>query len=96
MADVKRRRERLIDSERIREQRDPPPRQGIQGRHRDLPPDADGVEAGCNYNAEQVAFLQAVDAFKRQEGKRFPTLCDLLGILKGLGYRKVTGAGQAS
>jgi hypothetical protein len=40
-------------------------------------------------NDEALEFVRAVDDFKRKHGKPFPTWTEVLGILKGLGYRKV-------
>lgn len=42
------------------------------------------------YGADEMEWLNAVQAFKTQTGRQFLTLCDLLGILKGLGYSKGT------
>ena len=44
---------------------------------------------GSEYTAEEVAWLVAVDRWRR-EHTPFPTLTDLLALLKSLGYRKVT------
>ena len=38
---------------------------------------------------DEVEFLEAVERFKRVTGKRFPTCCDLLKVIRALGYRKV-------
>lgn len=38
---------------------------------------------------EQFLFLMAIDAFKRVNGKTFPTWTDVLEIVRRLGYRKV-------
>ncbi|MFG0328535.1 MAG: hypothetical protein ACF8PN_01440 [Phycisphaerales bacterium] len=38
---------------------------------------------------EQFLFLVAIDAFKRVNGKTFPTWTDVLEIIRRLGYRKV-------
>ncbi len=38
---------------------------------------------------EQFLFLMAIDAFKRVNGKTFPTWTDVLEIIRRLGYRKV-------
>ncbi|MFW5653314.1 MAG: hypothetical protein ACOC0P_04640 [Planctomycetota bacterium] len=38
---------------------------------------------------EQFLFLMAIDAFKRVNGKTFPTWTDVLEIVRQLGYRKV-------
>ena len=38
--------------------------------------------------AEQFMFVQAIDAFKRVNGKSFPTWTDVLEVVRRLGYRK--------
>jgi hypothetical protein len=40
------------------------------------------------YNDDEREFLMAMDAYRERTGKRFPTLADILGVLKSLGYRK--------
>lgn len=37
---------------------------------------------------EQFMFLMAIDAFKRANGKSFPTWTDVLEVVRKLGYRK--------
>ena len=37
---------------------------------------------------EQFLFLMSIDAFKRVNGKTFPSWCDVLEIVRKLGYRK--------
>ena len=37
---------------------------------------------------EQFMFVMAIDAFKRVNGKTFPTWTDVLEIIRKLGYRK--------
>ena len=37
---------------------------------------------------EQFLFIQAIDAFKRVNGKTFPTWTDVLAVVRKLGYRK--------
>ena len=37
---------------------------------------------------EQFMFLMAIDAFKRSNGKSFPTWTDVLEVIRKLGYRK--------
>jgi len=39
---------------------------------------------------EELAFVRAVDDYKRRHDCPFPTLREILEILKALGYRKVT------
>lgn len=38
---------------------------------------------------EQFEFIQAVNEYKRVNGKPFPTWTEVLDILLALGYRKV-------
>jgi hypothetical protein len=37
---------------------------------------------------EQFMFIMAIDAFKRVNGKTFPTWTDVLEVIRKLGYRK--------
>jgi hypothetical protein len=37
---------------------------------------------------EAFDFIQAIERFKSDRGRAFPTWSDVLGILKGLGYEK--------
>ena len=39
-------------------------------------------------NAEQFLFLMAIDAFKKANGRMFPTWTDVLEVVRLLGYRK--------
>ncbi len=41
------------------------------------------------HNAEQFLFVKAIDAFKKANGKTFPTWTDVLEVVRLLGYRKV-------
>lgn len=43
-------------------------------------------------NHEQFLFLMAIDAFKRANGKAFPSWTDVLEIIRLLGYRKTMPA----
>jgi hypothetical protein len=42
--------------------------------------------------AEQMLFIQAIDAFKRVNGKTFPTWTDVLEVVRKLGYRKTAAS----
>jgi hypothetical protein len=41
-----------------------------------------------NYTSDEVEFMNALDEFKRASGRTFPTCCEILGILRKLGYEK--------
>ena len=40
------------------------------------------------HTTEQFLFVQAIEAFKRSNGKTFPTWTDVLEVVRLLGYRK--------
>lgn len=55
-------------------------------------PREDGVgekHVGSNYSADEVEFLMAMDAYKTNRRRPFPTWGEVLKVLKSLGYRKV-------
>lgn len=37
---------------------------------------------------DAMEFIQAIEAFKKAKHRAFPTWGEVLGVLKGLGYRK--------
>jgi hypothetical protein len=39
---------------------------------------------------EQFEFLMAIDEYKKQNTRPFPTWTEVLEVIKALGYRKVT------
>ena len=43
-----------------------------------------------NYTSDEVEFMNALAEFKRTSGRTFPTCCEILRILRKLGYEKVT------
>ncbi len=47
------------------------------------------INMGAEYTPEEIEFLQAMDAYMRAKGKRFPSFTEVLNVAKSLGYRKV-------
>jgi hypothetical protein len=45
------------------------------------------------YSDEELAFLKAVDRFRRESRRPYPTACELLAVAISCGYRKVAPAG---
>lgn len=45
-------------------------------------------------NEEQLAFIMAVDEYKRVNNRPFPTWTEILDILLYLGYRRVAPIGE--
>ncbi len=46
-----------------------------------------------DYSTEEVEFMNAMDAYKRTSGRMFPTCSEILEVIRGLGYAKVSPAG---
>ena len=40
------------------------------------------------FESDETEFLIAMEKFKNRSGKKFPTWCDTLGVLKSLGYKR--------
>ncbi len=43
-----------------------------------------------DYNTEEIDFMQAMDAYKRSSGRMFPTCSEVLEVVRGLGYVKLS------
>ena len=41
-----------------------------------------------DYTADEIEFMQALDAYKRSSGRMFPTCSEILEVVRNLGYRK--------
>ncbi len=42
-----------------------------------------------DYNEEEITFMKAMDQYKRDNRRPFPTWSEVLEVLRALGYRKV-------
>jgi len=47
-----------------------------------------------DYTADEIEFMQALDAYKRANGRMFPTCSEILEVIRNLGYVRVTPGGQ--
>src|SRR5437867_964432 len=45
-----------------------------------------------DYNDDEIAFMRAMDQYKRSNRRPFPTWSEVLEVLHALGYRKVAEA----
>ncbi len=43
-----------------------------------------------DYSDEEVEFMNALDEYKRTSGRMFPTCSEVLEVIRGLGYAKLT------
>jgi len=39
-----------------------------------------------DYNDDEIEFMQALDAYKRANGRMFPTCSEILEVIRALGY----------
>lgn len=39
-----------------------------------------------DYSADEIEFMQALDAYKRANGRMFPTCSEILEVIRNLGY----------
>lgn len=51
-------------------------------------PGVDGPLARDEYTDEQREFLQAMDTYKRKHSRPFPSWCEVLSVVKSLGYSR--------
>ena len=42
-----------------------------------------------DYGPEEIEFMQALDYYKRTNGRMFPTCSEVLQVLRSLGYERV-------
>ena len=43
-----------------------------------------------DYSGDEVEFMQAMDAYKRKNGRMFPTCSEILEVIRDLGYVRET------
>lgn len=55
------------------------------GRRRMIDP----VTCEKNYSDDEAEFMRAMESYKMKSGRRFPTCCEILEVLRGLGYVKL-------
>lgn len=46
------------------------------------------------YNNEEIAFMHAIDEYKRQSGRMFPTCSEILEVIRAMGYVRLNEAPQ--
>jgi hypothetical protein len=61
-------------------------RRDLQGeRRRQIDP----TTCERDYNDEEIEFMKAMDQYKRENRRPFPTWSEVLEVLRAMGYRKV-------
>lgn len=47
-----------------------------------------------DYNAQEIEFMQAMDDYKQQSGRMFPTCSEILEVLMKIGYRQTAESAE--
>ncbi len=64
-----------------------------RGRRPARQPAADPTPAAAGLAPAELEFLAAIQEYKQQSGRMFPTWSEVLEVLTGLGYRKAAEPG---
>ncbi len=51
------------------------------------------VHVGADYSYEELTFLRAVDRYKSRHQRPNPTMPEILGVARALGYRRTAEPG---
>src|ERR1051325_2827850 len=68
-------------------------RKGSERRQGERRRQVDPTTCERDYNEEEIAFMKAMDQYKRDNRRPFPTWSEVLEVLFSLGYRRVAEAG---
>ena len=49
-----------------------------------------------DYSADEIEFMHAMDAYKRANGRMFPTCSEILEVIRDMGYVRLTDANGAA
>lgn len=49
------------------------------------------INVGAEYDADEIEFMMAMEKYKRERRRQFPTWSEVLEVVKILGYRKPDG-----
>lgn len=49
-----------------------------------------------DYTADEIEFMQALDAYKRANGRMFPTCSEILEVIRDMGYVRMSGGNPSS
>jgi len=67
-------------------------RRGSERRRGERRRQVDPTTCERDYNEQEITFMRAMDQYKRDNRRPFPTWSEVLEVLHALGYRKVAEA----
>lgn len=87
-SDDRRTEDRRTNSEPVADERRQGDRRKVQRRRQ-----IDPTTCERDYTGDEIEFMQALDEYKRANGRMFPTCSEILEVIRGLGYMKVSETG---
>ncbi len=72
------------DPQQVATERRVAPRRKVERRRQ-----IDPTTCERDYSGDEIEFMKAMDDYKRQSGRQFPTWSEVLEVIRSLGYRKV-------
>jgi hypothetical protein len=84
--DRRRQERRTGTSEPMESSGSPSPRKQQRRRH------IDPTTCERDYNDQEIEFMRAMDDYKRQAGRMFPTCSEVLEVIRSLGYFQLNDA----
>lgn len=82
--------ERRQETKPVAEERRTETRRKVQRRRQ-----IDPTTCERDYTGEEIEFMQAIDAYKRANGRMFPTCSEILEVIRDMGYIRLTPEEQA-
>ncbi|PHY03645.1 MAG: hypothetical protein CK530_00155 [Planctomycetaceae bacterium] len=80
---------RTIQQLKHRQSQPAPSKKSVRCERRRL---IDPTTCERDYQPEEIEFMQAIEHYKRVNGRMFPTCSEMLEVLKSLGYVRATAA----
>jgi hypothetical protein len=76
--------DRRLETQPVAVERRQTPRRVKVNRRRQIDP----TTCERDYTPEEIEFMTAMDVYKRQNGRMFPTCSEILEVIKKMGYEK--------
>ncbi len=81
----RRRQERRLEDNGTEAREGKPEKKVRKQRRRQIDP----TTCERDYNNEEIAFMAAIDEYKRRSGRMFPTCSEILEVIRSMGYVRV-------
>ena len=82
--------DRRVEDVPVAEERRKSDRRKVQRRRQ-----IDPTTCERDYSADEIEFMQAIDAYKRANGRMFPTCSEILEVIRSLGYVRISDETEA-